>query len=107
MSKSDPVARQDLTRLIVVANGDHVSCDLDGEALILHLPDGVGYRLNAVGTRVWKMIQGPTAASIVRDTLLAEYDVEPRRCEQDLLLLLHGLSERGLIALKQDGAARI
>jgi hypothetical protein len=93
----------DLKRLTVVAVTDHVSCDLDGEVFILHLPDGQYYGLNAVGTRVWKMIQAPIAASIVRDTLLAEYNVEAGLCEKDLLVLFRDLYERGLIEVKQPG----
>jgi hypothetical protein len=104
-STSDGAAAQDLglERLTITAVRDHVSCDLDGTVLILHVRDGVCYGLDAIGTTVWKMIQTPITASIVRDTLVTEYEVDPRVCENDLRVLLQGLAERGLIEMKQHG----
>jgi hypothetical protein len=98
-SDGAPAQHWDLERLTVVAVSDHVSCDLDGAVLILHARNGVYYELNAVGTRVWKIIQAPISASVVRDTILAEYDVEARVCEKDLLALFQNLHECGLIGL--------
>ena len=44
---------------VVVAAPRQVSSDLRGEAAILQLESGVYYTLNAVGARVWTLLQQP------------------------------------------------
>ena len=85
---------------IVVAVRDQVSADLAGEAAILNLKSGVYYGLNAVGARIWSLIQEPKTVKDIRDTILNEYDVDPERCESDLLQLLQQLAAEGLIEVE-------
>ena len=89
---------------IVVAVRDQVSCDLAGEAAILSVNSGVYYSLDPVGARIWQLIQQPRSVEEVRDTVLSEYDVEPDRCERDLITLLEKMLAEGLIEV-QDGPA--
>jgi Coenzyme PQQ synthesis protein D (PqqD) len=81
----------------VVAAKDQVSSDLGGEVAILDLKAGVYYGLDAVGARIWSLIQEPRTVNEIRDILLEEYDVEPERCERDLLALLRRLADEGLV----------
>lgn len=90
---------------VVVASKRQVSSDLGGEAAILDLEGGVYYGLDEVGARIWEMIQEPRPASEVRDALLEEYDVEPERCERDLLALLERLAEGRLIEVVGEAPA--
>ncbi len=92
-------------RSVVVAAKDQLSCDLGGEAAILNVKSGVYYGLNPVGVRVWKLIQQPRRVDEIRETLLGEYDVDPRRCEADLLELLEKFLAAGLIEVKGGASA--
>ena len=85
---------------IVVAVEGQVSCDLADEAAILDLNSGVYFGLNAVGARIWKLVQAPRTVNEVLQALLEEYDVEPERCERDLVALLQELVTYGLIEVK-------
>ena len=87
---------------IVLAAEGQVSCDLAEEAAILDLKSGIYYGLNAVGARVWSLIQEPRRVSEVRGILLEEYEVEPERCERELLALLQELADKGLIEMKDE-----
>jgi hypothetical protein len=87
---------------ILVAATDQVSCDLDGESVILHLSSGMYYGLNAIGARIWGLIQAPRSVMEIRDTLLAEYDVDPARCESDLLILLEQLVAERLVEVQDE-----
>ena len=80
---------------------DVVSCDLDGEAAILNLKDGVYYGLNPVGARVWKLVQEPVTLENILEAILEEYDVEEEQCFQDTVELLEELQDKGLV--KIDG----
>ena len=89
----------------VTISGDQVSCDLGGESAILNMANGVYYGLNAVGARVWELIQEPKQVSEVRDVITAEYEVEPSQCEQDIVNLLSQMDEQGLIQVRNAQAA--
>jgi hypothetical protein len=87
---------------MVVVSQDQVSCDLSGESAILNLKAGVYYGLNEVGSRIWKLIQEPKRVGELRDAILEEYEVEPRRCEADIIALLRDLLENGLIEVRNE-----
>lgn len=89
--------------IVVVAEGQ-VSCKLADEAAILDLKSDVYFGLNAVGARIWQLIQEPRMVSEVCSILLEEYDVEPERCRHDLVALLQELAAHGLIEVKDDSS---
>ena len=87
---------------IVVATKEQVFSDLDGEWVILGMKSGVYHGLSDVGARIWSIVQEPTSVDEIRDEILKEYDVEPARCEKDVLALLEKLADAGLIELKDE-----
>jgi coenzyme PQQ synthesis protein D (PqqD) len=88
---------------VVVAARDQVWSELANEAAILSLRSGVYYGLDPVGVRVWRLLQAPVPVRRLRDTLLAEYEVTPDRCERDILALLERLAAEGLIEVQDEG----
>ncbi|HEX5726407.1 MAG TPA: PqqD family protein [Longimicrobiaceae bacterium] len=84
----------------VVAARQQVSCEVGGEVVILNLADEVYYGLDAVGARVWQLIQEPRTVEEVRDAIVAEYEVEPAVAERDLRALLDELASRRLIEVR-------
>lgn len=90
---------------VVAASKNQVSSDLGGEAAILDLEAGVYYGLDEVGARIWELIQERRSAREVRDALRAEYDVEPERCERDVLALLQELADAGLVEVRDESPA--
>ena len=81
----------------VAATRDQVSSDLGGEVAIMDLKAGTYYGLDAVGARVWELIQEPIGLIEVRDIILEEYEVEPEQCERDMIALLQALADEGLV----------
>jgi hypothetical protein len=86
----------------VVSAGELLSSAFGEEFIILNLKDGIYYGLDHVGARVWTLIKKPMTVGAVRDTLVAEYDVEPAQCERDLVALLEDLVAKGLVQLEVD-----
>ncbi|OGT95451.1 MAG: hypothetical protein A2083_05855 [Gemmatimonadetes bacterium GWC2_71_9] len=82
-------------------SGDLVSCDLNAEAVVLNLRSGRYYGLDPVGARIWNLIQTPRTVQEIRDILLQDYEVEPDRCEGDLVALLEKLANEGLVDVRQ------
>lgn len=90
---------------VVVAAKDQVATDLAGEVVILDLKSETYYSLNSVGARIWALIQEPTRPDQIRDTILAEYEVEPDRCQRDILALLQDMAARGLVEIEHEAYA--
>ena len=85
---------------IVSSVQDQVSANLSNEAVILNLKTGVYFGLNPVGAFIWTLIQKPVSILSIRDKVLEEYDVDPERCEREILDLMQQLVDAGLIEVE-------
>lgn len=86
---------------VVVASQAQVWCDLQGEAALLNLKNSTYYGLNAVGTRVWQLLQQPITIGKLCEALVGEYAVDPARCEADVKGLLEQLAKQGLLDIRE------
>ena len=85
---------------IIVASKDQIFCDMEKEVVILNLKNGLYFTLDGAGNRIWNLIQEPKPVSEIQDVVLAEYEIEPDQCKQDILALLEELAAEGLIEVK-------
>jgi Coenzyme PQQ synthesis protein D (PqqD) len=79
-----------------VINPDVLFRDLDGEAVLLEPDSGTYFGLNAVGTRIWRLLVEQGRLALVLDALVREYDAPADRLEEDLLHLVRRLSDASL-----------
>jgi hypothetical protein len=103
-SKGLPQEAIDLNTRVVVSS-QQVSSQLDGETVILNIANGVYYGLDAVGMRVWDLLQSPVSVQSICAALMTEYDVTQEACERDVLDLLQGLVQAQLIEVLDAVAA--
>ena len=89
---------------VVVASKNQVSSELASDVVILDLEGGTYHGLNATGARIWALLATPRTVGEIREIILREYDVEPQRCERDLLSLLEDLDSRGLLEVRAAAA---
>lgn len=87
------------TRIVVMK--EQVSSELQGEAVVLNLKNGVYYGLDPIAARVWNLIQEPRTFADLRNTLAVEYDVDEKRLESDLRVLLSQLAEQQLVEISE------
>jgi len=59
------------------------------------------FGLDAVGTRIWQLLQEHSVLQKVYDTMLEEYDVEGEELEKDLEEIITNLAEAGLININE------
>lgn len=71
--------------------------ELSGETVLLNLESGVYYGLDAVGTRIWQLLQQGKTIDGVCDVMLEEYDVTPDVLRDDVSRLVSELRERGIV----------
>lgn len=75
-----------------------VSRELDGEVVLLSLASGTYFGLNAVGVQIWSFLAGHSRSiAEIRDLLVAEFDVNEERAQQDVIALASDLLEHDLI----------
>lgn len=88
---------------VVVARDDHVATTVDGEVILLNKETGTYQGLEGVGPEVWEAIQEPTSVESVAETIAAEYDVSPGRCERDVREFVEALAAEGLARIDEEG----
>jgi len=81
----------------VTLSEDAVFKELSGEAVILNLESGTYFGLNAVGTRVWALLQEHKSLDETFQALSQEFDVDPKVLERDLVELVEQLRAKGLV----------
>jgi len=79
---------------------DVVFRELEGEAVLLNMQSGTYFGLDAMGTRIWQLIERHGTLSAVRDELVQEFDVEADAATRDLLDLVGQLAARGLVEIE-------
>lgn len=76
-----------------------VSREVSGETVLLDLDKGIYFGLNAVGGRIWSLIEEkPRTLAEICAVLQAEFAVTEEEAARDLLQLTGELAEQGLLA---------
>ncbi|CAM3322798.1 MULTISPECIES: lasso peptide biosynthesis PqqD family chaperone [Paenibacillus] len=86
--------------LIMQSEGFLVS-DMDGEKVMLSIDNGKYYNLGRIGGRIWELASTPITVSGMVEKLVAEYDIEPDACEQQVQRFLLQLADEGLVQVKK------
>ena len=85
----------------VIVASDQITSQLGDESVILGLSDGMYYGLDAIGTRIWSLLDRPRSVRDICGVIQEEYEVAPADCEQAVLALLRDLSDRTLVEIRQ------
>lgn len=70
------------------------------ESVLLDLASEQYFGLDAVGTRVWQLLEADSDVQAAHAALVSEYDVDAAQLEADLLALLGQLADAGLIDIE-------
>ena len=76
--------------------------EVSGEMVLLDLKSEKYFGLDAVGTRIWTLLQTGCPVGEVVDRLLEVFDVDRATLEADLAELLEQLAGAGLIKLHDE-----
>ncbi|WP_052341493.1 PqqD family protein [Salinarimonas rosea] len=92
--------------LAVTASPSCVECDFGDGLVVLDLESNTYFRLDAVGTVVWRALSEPGETRTLGDLVArvtSTYDVDEARCRSDLSGLLERMAERRLVRLSAGG----
>jgi hypothetical protein len=89
---------------IVSRAQDVIATELDGEAVVMSIARGQCYGFDAVGTRIWTLIEQPVPVGEVCAALIGEFDVDIETCRRDVTRLLSELARERLIIIGDEQA---
>lgn len=85
-----------------VRTDDHISTKLDGEEVILHRGSERYFGLNAVGTRLWDLLEEPRTIEDLVTTIREEFDVSEERSREDVESFVDDLEAADLIEVSDE-----
>ncbi len=96
MSVQEQQARIDL-ETVVSHSADLVSCELDGEVVLMSIESGAYFRIDEIGSRIWSLLEEPRRVRELCDQLMLEFEVDREQCERDVLTFLNDMRADRLI----------
>ena len=87
----------------VVPSKNVLTQEVSGEMVLMDLSSEQYFGLDAVGTRIWNLLDQGTAPADLLSILLREYEVEQQQLESDIEELLRQLLEAGLVRVGAEG----
>lgn len=82
---------------VVVRTDRHVSAPLGADLAMMDVEAGSFYLFDDVAAAVWSHLAERTRVSDLVAKLGTSFDVDPERCEADLLPFLSRLRDKGLV----------
>jgi methyltransferase-like protein len=71
--------------------------ELEGEAVLLNPKVGCSYNLNAVGTFIWKMLDGNHTSEHIATAIYESYEVEYDQALHDVETIIAELNQNELL----------
>ncbi len=85
---------------IVARRSEPLTAPVDGELVMLDPRRGEYFGLDAIGHRVWQLLERPRTVESLCSALETEFDVTPETCRADVLAFLEQLSDAQLVELR-------
>lgn len=82
---------------VVERSRDIPAAHIDEEVVMMHIEKGKYYAFDSVGSRIWELMKKPQKINNIVYTLIEEYDVDPRMCEEQVLEFINKLYQEDLI----------
>ena len=88
-----------LLECTVRRNPQMMFADVDDTVVMMDTDKGKYYELDAVGARIWTLLATERSVGEMCALLVAEFDVTPEACRDDVLEFLEKARELGIIAV--------
>lgn len=76
---------------------DLLVSSMDEEVVMMDISAGQYYGMNAVGSRIWALLETPQSIRTLCDQLLLEFEVEPKACENEVKDFLKQLFDKKVV----------
>jgi hypothetical protein len=76
---------------------DQVSCEVEGDVVVMDLNRQEFYALNPTASAVWRLLEAPRSVDDVVGGLVDQFRVERERCARETAVLIERLEERRVL----------
>ena len=76
--------------------------ELEGEAVLLNIQTGVYFGLDKTATATWQLMQKQKDLQGVLDSLLKDYEIDKKTCQDDLLKFASNLQKNAIVEIYED-----
>ena len=83
-------------------NADVRCTSIDKEAVLLNIAEGECYALNAVGARIWEILDQPMTVGQVCKKICDEFEIDPQSCEAALLKFTDEIIDIDIVRASND-----
>lgn len=80
-----------------VRSAEPLTALVDGETVMFSPDQSAYFGLDAIGTRIWELLERPRSLPEVCATLCSEYEVDLDTCRRDVAILVEQLREAQLV----------
>ncbi|MEK5361878.1 lasso peptide biosynthesis PqqD family chaperone [Peribacillus castrilensis] len=80
----------------------NIASDMDGEKVLMSIKNSKYYNLGRMGGVIWDLIEKSISTSKLIETLMSQYAVEQRECEEHVYSFLELLHKEGLIQIGDE-----
>lgn len=77
-----------------------LSSSVDDDLILFSADRGMYYGTQAVGSRIWALIEDEVSVSEVCDKLFDEFSVDRLTCEREVLQFVEQLAEEGMVTVR-------
>ena len=81
-----------------------VATELADITVMFRVEQEMYYGFEAVGSRIWELLEAPTTVATVCDRLQGEFDVSPEQCEREALAFVQQLYDEDLVVVSDAPA---
>jgi len=79
-------------------NGDILHAPVGAEeAVMMSVAAGRYYGLNAVGSRIWELLENPKTIAQLCASICEEFEIDAQTCEVEVLKFVQDLMDNGVI----------
>jgi hypothetical protein len=85
---------------VVARRAEPLTAPVDGELVMLEPGSSRYFGLDAIGNRIWELIEHPRSLGDLCDTLQTEFEVTGETCRADVLAFVRQLEEAELVEIR-------
>lgn len=86
----------------LVRQEDVLASIVEGELVMMNIQSDSFYGANAVGTRIWELLEQPLTVAQLCSLLQEEFDVDDQTCQQDVLPFIQKIIDEKLVRIIEE-----
>lgn len=75
-----------------------VSSEIDEDIVLMSVETGRYYSISNVGASIWNLLAEPLSVYEICQGLMSEYEIDPVRCKDEVLVFIRQLKDEGIVA---------